>query len=232
MKQQLIIKLGGSILSPSLDKLFDVQAALNIKTKLMQTDYQFIIITGGGTLARSYQKLVQKNSGDERDVHWIGTAACNLNATMLRAVFNDNVVDEPLISKSIIEDTKLEFEEKFLCVGAVGPGHSSDYDAVLIAVRSGAKSIISMKNVNGVYTSDPKNNPNAKKINKLTWQEYFNIIGNKTDFEPGGHFPVDPKASQLAMQKGISIFIMDGRNLDNLEKAIQFDTSIGTLIGD
>ena len=111
---------------------------------------------------------------------------------------------------------------------AYKPGHSTDYDAILAAKSVGAKKIINLSNIDYVYDSDPKINPNAKKIEKISWAEYRKLI--PADWTSGLNTPFDPIASKMAEEEGIEVVIMNGKPIDNLAKYLSGEKFLGTII--
>lgn len=229
----IVLKVGGSILSKSEEELFDFETAKSLKNLLVpfiNEGYKFILSTGGGAIARKYQAMTRA-AGFSRDAQdRIGIEACNVNATMLRVVFEEYARPMVLALTELISNEPVEFGKySVLLVGAAKPGHSSDVDATEIAIRANAKTVISLKNVDGVYSEDPNNNPEAKKYDRLSWSEYGEIMGTDI-FTPGGHYPVDPVASRLAKENRMKFVIVDGADLENLEQVIKGEHFIGTII--
>ncbi len=230
--ETVVLKIGGSILSPSTETLFDYSAALKIKETLetLLDQYKFVLSIGGGGLAKKYQELVRENGGNEREINWIGTSACNHNAVMMRIALGDSAEDIAITGQAVNEEHNLEFEKNFLVVGAADPGHSSDYDAVLMAKRTGSKRIISLKNVDGVYSDDPKKNPEAIKYEDLDWNTYRKDILKTNEFTPKMAVPVDPIAALKAQKMGLTFIIIDGSDLNNIIKTIKEENFTGTII--
>jgi len=232
MKTTVVLKVGGSVLSPNEDNIFDYKAALAIKNSLMQISqqYQFIVIVGGGQLAKKYQAIAKQFTTENHEIDWAGLSANNHNAVMTRVSFGKDAKEEVYTFQMIYGKEDISFTETFLLAGAGEPGHSGDMDALIMGLRAGSTTIISLKNVDGVYDSDPSENPNARKFDKLSWGEYFGII-KVTEFTPKMALPVDPITSKLAQEKNIKFIILDGADLPNLQKAIKGEEFIGTTIG-
>ena len=92
----------------------------------------------------------------------------------------------------------------------------------------GAKKIINLSNTDYVYDSDPKKNPQAKKIEKISWADYRALIPK--EWNPGLNSPFDPIASEMAQKEGMQVIIMNGKPIDNLAKYLNGEKFSGTII--
>src|SRR5260221_7686938 len=231
-KQISVIKVGGSILSLSNDILFDFPKAKELKELLipLSDKHKFVLITGGGYICRVYQKLLKDEGYSDYDQHYVGTCTCNLNAIMLRTVFGEEAEESVLTFNDFDSPEEIKFEKNFLLGGAAKPGPSSDWDAAFIAKRVGAKKVLSLKDIDGVYTADPKKDPSAKRLDKISWEEYMQIIGNPDAHKPGGNLPVDPLAAKFCMENGIGFFIISGNDFENIGKLLKGENYVGTVI--
>ena len=89
----------------------------------------------------------------------------------------------------------------------------SDYSAAIFASMFNASEVILFKDVNGVYSSDPKKNPAAKLFTNLTYKQASNLCSN-------GNTVIHPETMQILERENIPIRIKNFNNLD----------LIGTLI--
>lgn len=71
-----------------------------------------------------------------------------------------------------LDKIKLTKETRIIIAGASDPGHSSDANALFLAKFLNSKTIVSLKNVDGVYDKDPYKYKEAKYFKYLTWDEY------------------------------------------------------------
>jgi len=230
-----VIKVGGSMISKDPVSMFDIKYLFDLKALLLnqnaETKDKFMLVAGGGSVMRKYRDLL-KTGGitNERNIHWVGTAVNVLHAMILKSIF-DVVCDEEVLKfEDYYSDTPLQIENIVKVGGGGRPGHSGDVDTVIAAKRLGAKSVYSLKNVDGVYDSDPKKNPTAKHLDNLTWDEYLNVIGNPAEHKPGANYPIDPIASKMAKDAGIEFIVLHGADLPNFEKALKGEQFIGTII--
>ena len=112
--------------------------------------------------------------------------------------------------------------------GGWKPGWSTDYVAVILGKQLHAKKIINLSNTDYVYDSDPKINPDAKKIEQISWKDYRVLIPK--EWNPGLNSPFDPIASKMAEEAGIEVAIMNGKPIDNLANYLNGEKFLGTVI--
>jgi uridylate kinase len=224
----IIISLGGSLIVPDeIDWIF-VKRFKKVIEKYIQKKYKFIIITGGGKLARKYQEAasrITKLTDDDRD--WLGIHATRMNAHFIRTIFRKHA--HPKINKNPNQlEEFYNFKESILIAAGWKPGFSTDYDAALLAKYLGAKTIVNFSNIDYVCDKDPKKFKNAKKIENISWKDFRKMVGNTWD--PGMNAPFDPIASKLAQENKLSVIIMNGKNLKNLENYLEGKKFKGTFI--
>lgn len=225
MPETIVISLGGSLIVPGeIDSEF-VRDFRDFILEQVDLGKRFIIITGGGKICRKYQEAAKSLAEpSSEDLDWIGIASLKLNAEFVRVVFGD------VAHKEVVANLSLPFSsEKNIIIGsAYRPGHSTDWDAVLAAKNVGAKKIINLSNIDFVYDSDPRKNPDAKKFDRISWGEYRALIPK--DWDPGLSTPFDPTASLDAENAGMEVVIMNGKPIDNLRNYISGASFSGTII--
>jgi len=226
MKEEIIvISLGGSLIIP--DEI-DINFLKDFKKLILfqvEKGKKFIIVTGGGKICRKYQKVAKEISNPScEDLDWIGIASLKLNAELLRVIFGEYAHGEVISNLS----NNFPFEKPIVIGSAYKPGQSTDFDAVLGAKTVGAKKIINLSNTDYVYDSDPKINPNAKKIEEISWTEYRKLIPK--EWNPGLNSPFDPVASEMAEKEGIEVIIMNGKPINNLANYLNGEKFQGTVI--
>jgi uridylate kinase len=223
-KKPIVISLGGSVLYPdNLDTKYIKEFEQFIRS-FVKRGYRFIIVTGGGRLAREYQKTARDLCKvTDYDSDWLGIHATRLNAQLLRTVFAD------ICDHVIIDGPKKIGKMKHSIVFGAGwrPGWSTDYVATSIA-HSHNTAIVNMGTADHVYSKDPNKYKSAKKFESLSWRDYRKLIP-KT-WKPGLGTPMDPVAAGLAEESKITAYIIDGRDLKNLANLLLCKQWQGTTI--
>src|SRR3989338_8249257 len=223
--ETIVISLGGSLIVPDnidVDFLKEFKALVLAK---VEKGKKFVIITGGGRLCRKYNDVAKElGKPTNEDLDWIGIASLRLNAELLRIIF------EKYAYREVVSNLTESFSsDKPIIIGsAYKPGWSSDWNAVQAAKTIGAKKVINMSNIDYVYDSDPKVNPNAKKIEKISWAEYRKLI--PAEWNPGLNSPFDPVASKVAEEAGIEVAFTNGKPIDNLATCLNGQDFAGTII--
>jgi len=224
-----VVSLGGSVIAPDrADSEFLARFRAVIMEYLeAEASRRLILVCGGGGPAREYQRalrsLVAEPSPEALD--WLGIAATRLNAELLKQMFL------PYCPEQVIQDPTAVsvFAGRVLVAAGWKPGFSTDYDAVLLAERFQADTLLNLSNIAKVYTADPKADPRARPIDRLCWPEFLTLVGE--GWVPGKNVPFDPVASRYAAQIGLKVIVASGRDLDNLKRILNGLPFEGTLIG-
>jgi uridylate kinase len=225
MEETIVISLGGSLIVPEeIDKDF-LKDFKNLIISFVKNGKKFVIITGGGKIARKYQDAAKEISNvSNTDLDWIGIASLRLNAELLRAIFGDFTHSEIILDMA----SSLASDKPIVIGGAVRPGSSTDLGAVRAAKTVGAKRVINLSNIDYAYDSDPRTNPEAKPIKSISWAEYRKLI--PAEWNPGLSTPFDPIASKMAEEENMEVAILNGKNIPNLQKCLNGEEFIGTKI--
>src|SRR3989338_7351527 len=141
-----------------------------------------------------------------------------INLEFLLSILGD------LAYNTVLETPNDDIDEnkQILIFSGWKPGWSTDYVSVRVSERFNAKRIFNLTNISKVYNKEKQN------VDKLTWNEYLEIIEN--DWKPGMNAPFDPVASKKARDLGISVFVLKGTDLYNLKQAIKGQKFNGTII--
>ncbi len=224
-----VLSVGGSIIAPEgVDTDFLTRFRTAISAYL-EADLQrkLIMVSGGGMPARVYQKayreIVADHNSDEQD--WIGIAATRLNARLLKAVFSEQCDNEVVTDPTVVTEMK----GQVLVAAGWKPGFSTDNDAVLLAEKFGADTVINLSNIEKIYTADPKVDPNAEPIDHISWAEFRKMVGD--EWTPGKNLPFDPVAAKRGSEIGLRVVSASGSDIDNIMNILYDHDFNGSVIG-
>jgi uridylate kinase len=87
---------------------------------------------------------------------------------------------------------------------------------------------VNLSNIDYVYDSDPRKNPDAKKIEKISWADFRKLIPEEWD--PGLSSPFDPVAAKEAQSLGLEVAIIYGEKLQEFSNYLDDKPFVGTVI--
>ena len=230
MPRTTVLSLGGSIIAPDkvdTDFLSAFRAAVAAYLDEDETR-RLVLVCGGGAPARIYQGALRtvRPDSDPESQDWLGIKATHLNGALVRAIFSDYCQDA-LVTDPL--DPEVTFCGRVLVAAGWKPGFSTDTDAVYLARRFKADTVVNLSNIAKVYTDDPRRNPDARPIDSISWEDFRKIVG--TTWEPGKNTPFDPIASTMAAESGMRVICADGKNIENTLAILTGRPFVGTSIG-
>jgi uridylate kinase len=225
-KEKIILSLGGSIIVPNEVNATFLKKFREVIVGSLKKYSKVVIVAGGGKVCRKYNAAAEKiTKVTPVELDWLGIAATKLNAELIRVIFGklayEKVVTNP--------HKKVNTTKKIIIGSGHMPGSSSDLDAVILAEKYGAKTVINLSNISHVYNKDPRKHKDAKRIGVMTWKEFKQVIGGK--YVPGMNAPFDPVAAKRAEKAGIRVVVMKGTNIANFKRFLQGKPFAGTVIG-
>ncbi|MCL5113899.1 MAG: UMP kinase [Patescibacteria group bacterium] len=229
-RDKIVMSIGGSLIVPNGGINTDFLKKLNafIRAQLAKNkNRQFFLVIGGGTIARHYRDAGREVVGHELtrdDLDWLGIHATKLNAHLVRTIFRDIAHQYILKHYEIIR----KVTEPVVVAAGWKPGWSTDYDTILLCEDYNVRTVLNLTNIEKAYDKDPKKYKDAKPIDKISWEKFRKIVGDK--WVPGINAPFDPVASKKAQELGIKVVVLRGDDFDNLERYFNGKKFIGTTI--
>lgn len=228
--KRVLLKLSGESLAGNEKHGIDFDTVLKFcepVKKLVDMGVEVAIVVGGGNFWRG------RSSGqmDRTRADHMGMLATVINAlgvadaleqfdlqVRVQTAISMQQVAEPYIRNRAVRHLEKGRVVVFGC-GTGNPFFSTDTAAALRAAEIEADIILKATMVDGVYDSDPKKNPDAKKFKTLTFQEVLNKnLG-----------VMDSTAAAICKDNNISIIVFDLDNPDNIVSAV-CGKDVGTLV--
>lgn len=228
--RRILLKLSGEALAGAGKTGVDFDYVLKIGSHIktcVEKGVQIAIVVGGGNYwrGRSNQQM------DRTRADYIGMLATTMNAlTVQDALLQSGVecrvmsaIEMRQIAEPFIRNRAISHLEKGRVVvfasGTGNPYFSTDTCAALRAAEINAEVIFKATNVDGVYTADPKKDPNAKKFHHI---RYLDILSNQLGV-------MDSAAAALCKENNIPIYVFDMSDPENIVRAV-LGEDIGTTI--
>ena len=222
---KLVVKIGRHVFLSNLDsKILSDYAELF--RKLKGEGHRIVVITGGGGEARRYITAARELGSSEFVCDLLGIDVSRLNAKLLIAGLGDDAYPEP---PTTLGELMKAFESgKIIVIGGLQPGQSTNAVGALAAEAISADLFINTTDVEGVYTADPKIDPNAKKLDVVKTSELLKRV-LVSNLYAGSYELFDPIAIKIVERSRIPTRIIDGREPENIERVVKGE-ALGTLI--
>jgi uridylate kinase len=231
--RRVLLKLSGEALAGGHQKhRIDekvVQAIARAVYDVRKSGVEIALVIGGGNIYRGAD-------GERMGMDRVSSDYMGMLATLITALALQNALEkigahtrvqssiemfkvaEPYIRRRALRH--LEKGRIVIFAGGTGnPYFTTDTAAALRAIEIGADVILKATNVDGIYSSDPKKDPKAKKFKEITYIEAINR-----------HLRVmDTTAITLCMENKLPIVVFSLHNPGNIRRVVQGE-SIGTVV--
>jgi uridylate kinase len=230
--KRILLKLSGEVLMGDKNFGIDQKIVHSIASELKEisdSGIQVAIVIGGGNIFRGLEASAE---GMERtSADYMGMLATVLNAlalqnaleqvgvpTRVQSAIEMRELAEPYIRRRAIRH--LEKGRFVIFAGGTGnPYFTTDTTAALRAVEIGAQVILKATKVDGVYSSDPLKDRNAKKYSEIS---YIDVLKK-------GLQVMDSTAISLCMDNHLPIIVFSLMKSGNIKKILE-GKKIGTLV--
>lgn len=232
MYKRVLLKLSGEALSGN-EKNFDPDILHNLAVEIKEAQslgIQIAIVVGGGNFIRG--KTVTDIGIDRVQGDYMGMLATIINALAIQSALEGVGVDTrvqtsiemPKVAEPFIQRRAVRHLEKGRVVifggGTGSPYFSTDTTAALRASEIKADVILMAKNgVDGVYSADPRKDPNAVRYDHLTYMDLLNK----------GLQVMDSTATSMCMDNNMELMVFNMNEQGNIVKAMKGE-KIGTII--
>ena len=229
--KRVLVKLSGEALMAGGSEIIDKDFLKTICTTIKKcTDMgtQVAIVVGAGNIWRGRQG----EGMDRTRADHMGMLATVINCLAIQDMLENigaparvmtaiemKAFAEPYIRNKAVSHLEHGKVVIFGC-GIGSPFFSTDTAAVLRGAEIGAEIVLLAKNVDGVYTADPKKDPSAKKIPSI---DYIDILKNELKV-------LDFTATSFSMENKIPILLFGLDDPDNIIRAVCGE-KIGTIVG-
>lgn len=233
--KRILLKISGEGLCRKGGFGIDGQMLKLIATQIYDVSrlgVELCVVVGGGNIIRG-SKLAQQTAIEEATSHYMGMLATVINALAIQDTLESLGADTRVQSAIAVDRVCEKFirrrairhlEKGRVVIFAAGTGNpfvTTDTGAALRASEVGAEAILKATNVDGVYNKDPALNPDATRIDRLTYRD---VIEQRLGV-------IDVSAVDLCQRNGIPIIVFDLHVPGNM-RAVCEGHPIGTLIAD
>lgn len=228
--KRILLKISGEALSGAAGHGFDPESLKSVAEQILEVaklGVEVGIVVGGGNIWRGRQGM----NMDRVTADQMGMLATVINALAVSEALIGAGADARVLTSIEISGVGEKFNHKvadrYLKDGKIvvfgggtgNPFFSTDTGAALKAAEIGADALLLAKNIDGIYDSDPKTNPNAKKFDELTYDEYV----------ARGLRAMDTSAVVMCKENGLKVHAFGLSDKISIVKAVAGDKE-GTII--
>ena len=223
---KVVVSIGGSVLIPEKDDAAYIKALADM-LKDVAKEVCLMVVCGGGKIARYYTVTGGELGGSTYQLDELGIGVTRINAGLLSIALGDAGFGGriPLTAE---ECASMATPGKVAVMGGTEPGHTTDAVAAMIAKDCGAVRVVNASNVDAVYTDDPRKNPDAKRLSRMTIDELKSIVYDEHGAGKSSVF--DPLGVKIAKENRIDILMVNGRDFSELRNAILGKEIKGTFV--
>lgn len=224
----IVLSLGGSLVNT--EQGTDAAYLSKIRAIVIASKSNFGIVVGGGFEARKIARALREKNATEFECDEAAIAVTWKNAASVIKALGKFAY--PKVIKDFANARKLAATGKYKVVvmGGTVPGITTDTDSVLLAEALKAQKLVNISNTDGIYDSNPKDNPTAKKFASMTYDQLIELAIKSDKRTAGTNFVFDMLACKLIARSRIETHFVSGKNLDDVKAAIEGMRHNGTVV--
>jgi uridylate kinase len=226
--EKVVVSLGGSVLVPDEDDARYLSDLVRL-LRDVSTKVHLFAVTGGGRVARYYIETGRELGIPERHLDELGIRITRMNARLLGAALKGRANREP--ARTYAEAARLGRRYAIVIMAGTRPGHTTDRVSASLARFVRAARIVNATSVDGVYTADPRKDPSARLLKRITFEDLVCLAG-EGHRAAGPSVVFDPVAARALARDRIPLHVVRGRDLRSLEAAILGGHLSGTIVTD
>ncbi len=217
-----VLSLGGSVVaSPEINLEF-ISGFASLVKRLRRKGHRLAVVVGGGKVARDYIGAARRLGAEESFCDELGILATRMNARLIIAALGGEAYRR--VPESVEE---VKEWEKVVVMGGTVPGHTTDAVAAMLATKLKAELLVNATNVDGIYSADPKKNPDAKKYDRIAVEELLKLVDR--EHKAGISAILDAKAVRIIKENRIRTLVVKGE-LSRIEAALLGGEHFGTEV--
>jgi len=199
-----------------------VELLLNLK----QQGHRIAVVVGGGSLSRELINTAKAMGLDEAAQDEVAISVSRLTAQLMMLKLQGKEAGSvPVTTEDIARSVE---QDSIAIMGGLKPGMTTDTVAALVAEKMGAGLLIKASDVDGVFDKDPKKHGDAKKFDRLRYDELPKVL-EKKHHEAGIHQVIDPEAIKVLRKARVKTVVVNGCKPENVLAAV-LGKKIGTVI--
>ena len=225
-QRTFVLSVGGSVFFNEKLRAPEIAKFCEVINELKREGYSFVLVVGGGRVARVYQAGAKALGANNFELDEVGIAITRANAILFTHIIENSwksVLVEPKEAENVLLLGKTPI------YGGTTPGQTTDAVGAIIAELMNAD-FINLSNVDGIFSADPAKEPSARMYKELSHTKMLSLLKAQAS-KPGAHVFTDPHAAAILERSKIRSFFINGNELDNFKNVVRGAVDFkGTLV--
>jgi uridylate kinase len=222
----IVVSVGGSLFFKGKPDSAGLAKFASAIKELQERGYLFVLVCGGGEIARNYVSAGKALGANNFELDEIGIKVTRMNATILiNAVENAY----PIVLTDVKQAKNILSQRKTPVFGGLLPSFTTDAVSALIAEYLNASCLVNLTNVDGVYSMNPKEHSHAKFFDSLSYDKLISLI-KLAESKPGQNMVLDLPCCLIIKRSKIKTIVLNGNDLENFKSMIIGMDFKGTII--
>jgi uridylate kinase len=220
-----VLSVGGSVFFNEKLRAPEIAKFCEVINELKHEGFEFVIVVGGGRVARVYQAGAKALGANNFDLDEVAIQITRANAMLFTHIIDNawkEVLDDPKKAENVL------LLGKTPVFGGTTPGQTTDAVGAIIAEMMNAE-FINLSNVDGIYSADPNKEPNAKMYKELSHVKMVSLLKAEAS-KPGGHSFLDAHAANIINRSKIRSFFVSGTDFENFKNCVRGLEFKGTIV--
>ncbi len=231
--KRVLLKLSGEFLAGDQGYGIDPKVVEELAEQIKQVvddGIEVAVTVGGGNIFRGMAGSAEGMDRSQAD--YIGMLATCMNALALQDGFERadiecrvmSAIEMKQVAETYIRRRAIRHLEKgrvvIFAAGTGNPYFTTDTTAALRALEIGAECLLKATKVDGIYDSDPKKNPGAKRYDRIS---YMDVLAKELHV-------MDSTATSLCMDNQLPMLVFDLGVRGNIARVLKGE-NVGTTVG-
>jgi uridylate kinase len=222
---RIVLRIGGSVVASPIDPVL-LREYADLLRELKAQKHELAVVVGGGRLARELIAVAKDVGLDEPAQDEIAISISRVFAQLLMKKLGPIACER--VPLTVEEAAECLAKGKVAIMGGLKPGMTTDAVAAMVAEKVKADLLLKATDQEGVFDKDPKNHPDAVKLDHLSYDDLAKVF-SQSKHAAGIHQVLDPEAVKILKRHHVRVVVVDGFKIENVLRVIK-GKHVGTLI--
>ncbi|MGA3192870.1 MAG: UMP kinase [Candidatus Bathyarchaeia archaeon] len=222
---RIVLRIGGSVVASPINPVL-IREYADLLRELKAQKHELAVVIGGGNLARELIAVAKDIGLKEPAQDEIAISISRVFAQLLMKKLGNLACER--VPLTVEEAAECLAKGKVAIMGGLKPGMTTDTVAAMVAEKVKADLLLKATDQEGVYDKNPKNHPDAVKLDHLSFEDLARVF-SQSEHTAGIHQVIDPEAVKILMRHHVRVVVVNGFKIRNVLMVIQ-GKRVGTLI--